>query len=217
MMIEAYLWAGDAAGPLYAQSAQITEGATTSAARPTSPALASAVLDSWVSTWTTATGTRYLWTWDRSTNRITIYNTGSAVFTLSLLGSSAAALGFTSASYTGASTYTAETAPRVFLEPFTIDYGAPVDAGDVRLRALRYGRHRSAWWAGHTALEVKIIVSADQAEAMAGPLLRGRVRIDCSSQASAAASAANIGGTDMSPASVRRANLQAAHTSRSRS
>ena len=46
MMIEAFLWAGDAAGPLYAQAAKITEGATVITSRTTAPALASAVLDS---------------------------------------------------------------------------------------------------------------------------------------------------------------------------
>lgn len=194
MMIEAFLWAGDAAGPLYAQAAKITEGATVSTSRTTAPALASSVLDSWIADWTTATGNRYAWQWDRSTNRISIYNTASAAFTLDLLGSSAQALGFTSTNYTGADSYTAETAPRVFVEPVTVNYGAPLDAGEVRLRALRYGRHRSAWWTGHDVIDVQVIVTADQAAAMAGPLLRGRVRIDCTSQSTAAATSGNLAG-----------------------
>ena len=108
MMIESYLWAGAASGPLYAQSARITMGATVSTSRPTAPARASQVLDSWVSDWTTATGRTFRWRWDRGANRVTIDNSSGTAFTLDLLGSTAAALGFSSASYTGSGSYTAE-------------------------------------------------------------------------------------------------------------
>jgi len=194
MMIESYLWAGAASGPLYAQSARITMGATVSTSRPTAPARASQVLDSWVSDWTTATGRTFRWRWDRGANRVTIDNSSGTAFTLDLLGSTAAALGFSSASYTGSGSYTAESAPRVFVAPVAIEYGAPLDAAEMRLRALRYGRHRSAWWAGHDVIDVQVVVTAEQAAAMAGPLLRGRVRIDCGSQSAAAAQASNLAG-----------------------
>jgi hypothetical protein len=43
-------------------------------------------------------------------------------------------------------------------------------------------------------IDVQVIVTADQAAAMAGPLLRGRVRIDCTSQSTAAATSGNLAG-----------------------
>ena len=194
MMIESYLWAGSAIGPLYAQAAKVTQGVTVSTARTTAPARASETLDHWVSEWTTATGSTYAWRWDRAAHRITIYKSGVANFDLELLGSAAAALGFASSTYSGATSYTAEGPPLVFARPVAIEYGAPIDAGELRLRALRYGRHRSAWWSGHDALEVRVLVRAADAAALAGYILRGRVRIDCRGQSTAAATSGDLDG-----------------------
>ena len=191
--VEAWIWSGGSSGSAFANRIKLTEGATVSDVYLSQPRVASDALDEWRDEWNTATGSAYAWRWDRSTNRITIYEAAATTFALDFYGSAAQALGFSSTSYSGSSSYTAEGPPLVFAELRQLEWHPPRDAGELELSAFRFGRHRAAWWTGYDVCPVALTVAGADAPNLAAWLLRGRIRLHTSTDA-AVASSTNLDG-----------------------
>lgn len=155
----------------------------------------------------------YAFSW--STAGVRFSATGS--FHLTLDHDLKTALGFTSATHTGASDYVSNTIPAYIRSPTGITYDAPRPLEEVKSRAYRF--ERQTYLAHHYANETTIEIFASTGDAdvlLSGGLFAGRLRAYCDTSAGSAYSITNLTGyLDVYPFaidSVERMGVGDGHT-----
>lgn len=190
--IECYVWSdGTATQPVLAQRMKAVEAGTPDDVYLSGPLLFSAALDEWIASFTTALPSAYSWTWNRSTNRITI--SGGAVFSLSLHNDLAALLGFSSGSQLGAATYTGDMSPRGVAPLDGVEIDPVADVGELELNEYAHGRTRATWFANHDLIRARIWIAAADIAAVQSYCGVGRVRLHLTGSTAAQSSVA-LGG-----------------------
>mgnify|MGYP003634123037 FL=1 len=191
--IECYLWGdGDATSPVFSQRAKCVEGAATSDKYLAAPVTLTAALDEWTAAFTAVCADSYSWTWNRSTNRITIGNTGTN-FALTIPNSLPSVLGFTASAMSGASSFTGTLAPRGFAPLLAVECDPVEDAGEIQLLEFRSGRSSAPAFSNKEIVRVVVTVAAANVDALLSCCGAGRVRLHLTGSTSALAEAA-LGG-----------------------
>jgi hypothetical protein len=124
-----------------------------------------------------------------TTRRVTIARTGAGAFSLLLPGSVGRWLGFTSATYTGATTYTGEAAPAGLVQCIAVDSEIATAHERAESMEYRHGRAVATVWGKLDRFKVVCMVRRDQYPWQAGTaqigdddprggwVLTGRVRL----------------------------------------
>jgi hypothetical protein len=118
----------------------------------------------------------YTFSWNASTQQVTFAATGN--FSLSLDGSLPAAFGFSTSSWSGASSYASDETPKAIANPININYQPPWPGQETQLRRYRWGRTTAR--AHHRAMVTteEITMLTPQANTLlAGPLFAGKLRL----------------------------------------
>ena len=130
---------------------------------------------------------------------------GSGALHLELMHDLDTALGFASATMSGATTYSGSLSPYA-LNPIGITYDAPRPLEEVKSKAYRY--ERQTYLAHHYANETTIEVFCTSAHAeimLASGLFAGRIRVYCDATAASAYSVTNLTGyLDVYPFSIEQ-------------
>ena len=117
----------------------------------------------------------YNFYWDATNQQVTLGATGT--FSIDLMASQAAALGFTSASLSGASSYTSDTTPLAICNPLNIEYEAPKAAEETELIARRWCRVIARKHYRAEIVTLRIMMTSTMADAvLAGPLFTSKFR-----------------------------------------
>jgi len=195
--IEGYLWSdGTATQPVLAQRIKMVEGATTSDHYLTEPLRVTAALDEWATAWSLTLASTYSWSWNRSTNRITITaDAGPATITTYNAIDPVLGWAYGGGSSTGSS-FTSTTSPAGLCPLVGVQVDAIEDAGELKLLEFRSGRSTAAYYSNKDLVRVQLLVEASNAAAMRGYCSTGRVRVHVDGSAAAHSSAASGGYID---------------------
>ena len=134
-------------------------------------------LDDWAAQ-ATADGTlaeTYTFDWAEGTQQCRLLATGN--FDITMDGSLATALGFSSASQTGAALYTSDQTALAIANPLNIEYEAPWTDEEAKLTTYRWGRVTSRKHYHAPLCRLRVMMETTQADALlSGPLLTAKLR-----------------------------------------
>lgn len=205
--IEAYSYSDSSTRWVSTNRIGVDLGAGTVYVRHTAPALLEDQLATWATLLDAAAPAGAPWslTYSSTTRRVTIARTGAGNITLALPGSVGMWLGFTAASYTGATSYTGGEAPAglVQAESLDVQIGEMVERSEMA--EYRHGRAIATTWGRMDRFKVRVYIRRDRYpwqattsqtddDTRGGWVLTGRVRLHQSDGDASAYSAVRYAG-----------------------